>query len=178
MRPTALAPLLSVTTEYLCMAWSVSHLLEQTQPKARTRACMLSPSMLLLPHELLGWGTFSNFKAHSCMDKEQQSWDAVAPCATEATGPGLLPMWCNDPSSLPATPSSQLPKRHVCREWQSFCHQGKRKTLASHCIESQYGPGKWKADRPHPTNSSTEQRSPVISNAEIRQAFQFSSAPN
>lgn len=86
-------------------------------------------------------------QSHCCLDS---SPDNIALCVAEATGLVLFLMWCNGTSSLPVTPWSQLPKCHVCREWQSFCHQGKSKILArqSPCTVSHYWSGKGKADRP------------------------------
>lgn len=124
------------------ISWSkLSQRLEASQPS------VLSPGILLLPAWAPVMGKVLINQSHCCLDS---SPDNIALCAAEVTSPVLFPMWCNGTSSLPATPWSQLPKCHVCREWQSFCHQGKSKILARqspHTV-SHYWSGKGKADRP------------------------------
>lgn len=68
MRATALALFISVTTEYFCMTWSAAYLLKQMQSKTRTHLCFLQ-ACFFLQHEILGWGKFSEFKAHSSVQR-------------------------------------------------------------------------------------------------------------
>lgn len=151
------------------ISWSkLSQRLEASQP------AVLPPGILLLPAWDPVMGKVLINQSHCCLDSSPEN---IALCAAEVTGPVLFPMWCNGTSSLPATPWSQLPKCHVCREGQSFCHQGKSKILARQSLHCESLVRERESRQARPTDSCTEQGNPAVSNAAFRQPFQFSSAP-